>query len=1414
MEPSHPAISACLFDKTGMLLPGFTGNDVSIRRMVMTLQNRSGVESFADILPFLTITDQHYPIKLIVINKNPKNILVTNGIPINKLSADLVPTQYHSSITMAQAVQIIQMGESFYLYYKNLCVSNFMNELVSCLFPEYIIKDTYAAAVDSELMRKDVLETINSNSLSMVDHLILLMAKLHSGKIMSMEKIELVEELRYLMAFRCVDIADIHRMTGLVYNIMWYLSEADGKICMLSIRRLFEAYITWDAFAKSGTLPHNEIGGGLSGSYVDMIMQLFRFEDLVPVKASLLSDVGSKVRDVLRYLLKHKYVKADKSVEYKMLGADLSPIFAELAPYENMFGKIITDVCHAVQQRFEIWHSLYGKVNGDAFASLIFQSSLTSNQHGKYKTNGQNLGMRGGFVSVYNLCDKTKVVAQCFTHIRFGKNMRRKDLVWLDKAFPPASLTDAKHTVTRLSAIARIVLNGKYLKHVDELHLSKVGKEALILRARKTFVKVIRSFRIGTPMNVVIGVLLLALDDEPMVQRTIQRYIDMRVFMLSPNIMQGVFKSLSALYRKYGTNMDGDVLSDAVMCKIAYMELLFGRSEFISDVTAEIKNRTSGTVHLASVDGLQYRKEQINRIWHKGQGYDVSDEAFYDQLHSELWNICSKLVPKRATTTTYKSFLSKANTWLASGSAPGAKVTLPDCDAPISVGKRGWAEMTDMDKLSREIYTSKPVEFAVASEKYENGKGRALYGVEQKHYMHSTYATKGLEERLFLVPGLEKGVGGYNALAGDFHKANITGDPNTHCMMADYADFNIQHTPRAQAMLYEVLADIGHARGACIDWVQANRYIAKAKYNMWCRFSLTHANGGVTQRLLKVNQGMFSGTRSTDLLNTVLNLSYYNIAAKTADIIYGEQQSSQVHHVHQGDDVWISTAKPAWCAILYYVMNAMGLETQRSKQMFGAGRGEFLRVLYSKGIATGYLLRSVANMLLKEIQRPLVQDAVGMLRSLVDSLNTCSRRGLSSLAYCVLFDDFTDHYRRVNAFPGDPMPVTIPMSMVFAPVESGGVGLNKPQYGCVVIKQPMISHKAAISSSIFPSIKVNMPDIAQQLPDKCTQAWINSLYSYLSGTGYEMHLGLLHDQSVCSNFSDALYTGYKRRIHRKYKAECKVTVERFTSVKQKKDPVELPDNGKSDKSLMIYVNCPHVYDGNPHVVSSTASVPVSGMCISGKHTVYNDSVLNMINVKNTPITHILEQGYGKFTNNALSTKHDVRVPFHLSRLMISGTTNTMSSSLDTKHVNALKQAVVRSDLKSIPRLRSALDISEADAYILMFKAIIDLVDAGDMLVAKIQFFNKLLESRGLLPLRTALENVDIMLGGVDRFVQPSIIQSVQRVYVEDLFTAESDYPLLNDTSPCLNLCLQLRCMLSLRATQNLLHNDSLYKLSY
>lgn len=915
----------------------------------------------------------------------------------------------------------------------------------------------------------------------------------------------------------------------------------------------------------------------------------------------------------------------------------------------------------------------------------------------------------------------------------------------LDRLYPPSSAVDGKHMTLKLSHLVSRAISTGWHAIFSQALFGRIPdtQGQLKIPSKTAIVKMINSVLsnapVGTCQNVLIHLILLRFQQDSSVDKHVDTLIHNGLFRMDFKSQHTYLKHVSVLLRRYNLDVRGVKVVDDVVRLLAYLELSYGRSVWLSDQQAEVNNRCYYTHHLhmpnmkhQNVGTRDMPNLSSDKYWRtEATAYKSEDPEFYNALERELTSIMKTIMPTKGVSVTYNDFLCRANEWLASGSAPGATVQIPSPDlegatVKAKVGKRGWAEQLNPATFSRYIYTSVPEEVAVASEKCENGKGRALYGVEPKHYMHSTYATKGLEERLHLQDGLEKGLSGQEALQREVLRSKITQDSSQHCMMVDYADFNVQHTPTAQQLVFEVIAKVGATRGACRDFVRANEWVAESKSNMRCRFSprdlpscsvrskRDYCNYKVKKSFTtRVQQGMFSGTRSTDLINTLLNLCYFRIAKKAADELCGKAPS-ELYHVHQGDDVWISTNEPVWCASLYYALNSMGLVMQSSKQMFGQGRGEYLRVLYSNGIAGGYLGRAIANAVTKEIQRPLPLDAMANIATAMTSLSTCCRRGMSRLALSMLWYDKVDHLSKIQAFPGDPNPVTVPRNILCRPVNEGGLGMvllsdnNLTDFGNRIARGP---GQATLQPTMpCPRMPERLDPAA--LPSQCTTEWISLVSKKLHRFG-DVSSGRLKQSSVCSNHSDAIFTVWKRSIMRKYKADMAgyITAANARSSKYR-------FNLTSGPSVMPVVDCAN-RPGMLSYHSNEAGYTWDDL-LSGRGTnVWNDMPMpkphfSMPQCRDAIWANLTGIGKHKgvvqqelthqVAHKVVQNRAETLVPNNLleSRAQqgIDMCANKQVKSLKTES-SLFNSIVVRSSMKSLSRLRSALDLSAREAFILL-----------------------------------------------------------------------------------------------------------------
>lgn len=261
---------------------------------------------------------------------------------------------------------------------------------------------------------------------------------------------------------------------------------------------------------------------------------------------------------------------------------------------------------------------------------------------------------------------------------------------------------------------------------------------------------------------------------------------------------------------------------------------------------------------------------------------------------------------------------------------------------------------------------------------------------------------------------------------------------------------------------------------------------------------------------------MFSGTRNTDLINTLLNRRYLMIAKKYIFDKYGIFPDDY-YAVHQGDDVWISNKRRHFAALLFYTLNEMGLIFNPIKQMFGHHRGEFLRIYYFNGVATGYSVRCIVNYLLRPLQSIPDVFLEGWIQTLTSGFATMARRGITLPILNVLYDTDVFYYTLVKAHIRDERPVSIPYHVLINDTLCGGLGCPRPgEYAIsrqalpplppINMKSVPNDHKLAtnMSDDWLSYISTRLPDISRQITADSLRAVMiqNNYADVLHGVGY------------------------------------------------------------------------------------------------------------------------------------------------------------------------------------------------------------------------------------------------------------------------------------------------------------------------
>lgn len=698
-----------------------------------------------------------------------------------------------------------------------------------------------------------------------------------------------------------------------------------------------------------------------------------------------------------------------------------------------------------------------------------------------------------------------------------GPGQARKPYKALKRLYPPTSTTDAKHMSTQVDAILYQYINGPAsYKNIDpDVH--SVDERSSRIRQLNEILKFIP---IGTNSVLTIAMTLTTLCSKSSL--AVQNlYIRSRLLVRDSNNQKDQCKALGSYIRKSAHSPNMKPLTPEEVAATTYYELCFGRSLNVSDWEAEKRNRTATVHHIASPKNITVGGDLI------AQCHDIPfgtrkcpDQEFYAKLRKTIMGIIPPLYSKLRITEPFKRFYGRRNDWISSGSSGGyksptlGKILGGPGGTPIAVDKRVWAEEHDYKHIVKSMKRS-PREVSRASEKYENGKSRAIYGVAPEHYVINTYVTQGMEERLHKIVGLEKGAEGIDEMAYVKMRCNITQDDKQECVMLDYADFNIQHTLEAQWILFDCLLDQGILEGACDDWIDACKWIRDAKKDQRITFPQEAHS-------YKVTQGMFSGTRSTDLINTILNLAYFRIANDHVE--NGGCHATDMYHVHQGDDVWLSSTNKLWGARLYYTMREQGYTFQQHKQMFGPCRGEYLRVLYDHGRATGYLARSLANYLLHSIYNRMDLGGIEWIRSVSDTVRVLQRRGLDLYGANCIWQDIVHYRGLIENHSGDRKPVAVPRAYIIAPVECGGMGCPPP--GTVPISGPI---PEAPNTELVTRIDTSL------LAHRMAKDWVSHVSSILPRYARHIRADALERSIKENSYSSTLHSRGKIRYSTDHK---------------------------------------------------------------------------------------------------------------------------------------------------------------------------------------------------------------------------------------------------------------------------------------
>ncbi|BAT62488.1 RNA dependent RNA polymerase [Red clover powdery mildew-associated totivirus 6] len=257
---------------------------------------------------------------------------------------------------------------------------------------------------------------------------------------------------------------------------------------------------------------------------------------------------------------------------------------------------------------------------------------------------------------------------------------------------------------------------------------------------------------------------------------------------------------------------------------------------------------------------------------------------------------------------------------------------------------------------------------AKASQKYEWGKMRAIYGTDVTSFVLTNFCMGDCEEFLEPVFPLKE------AATLSHVKARVKDVLNNgvpYCF--DFEDFNSQHSGDAmEAVLLafgEVCEDMmSHEQRAAFEWTCGS--IGK---------QTIHSPDG---KDYTTKHTLLSGWRLTTFMNTVLNYIYVQLCSE------GELAAT----IHTGDDVLAAVENLGAVATLQRNAIEHNVRFQRSKCFLG-GLAEFVRVDHLSGTGAQYLARACSSFVHGPMDMSIPFDPLAQVEAMHTRTLECKERG-------------------------------------------------------------------------------------------------------------------------------------------------------------------------------------------------------------------------------------------------------------------------------------------------------------------------------------------------------------------------------------------------------------------------------------
>jgi hypothetical protein len=221
----------------------------------------------------------------------------------------------------------------------------------------------------------------------------------------------------------------------------------------------------------------------------------------------------------------------------------------------------------------------------------------------------------------------------------------------------------------------------------------------------------------------------------------------------------------------------------------------------------------------------------------------------------------------------------------------------------------------------------------------------------------------------------------------------------TLTIATDYDDFNFLHLPASMKKFWRrVIGAAASTAASEGQWDGVNFAGHVQRCVLWLCDAIDQMyirEVGSDGAFRLVYQGLWSGWRTTTLINNVENYAYSSITIRSLEDALQHTVDFQERKVN-GDDGDFATSKIVEGLLYLRHLALSRLDVQSSKQLIGYGHAEYLRIWYSDNIILGSVLRSIYSFISGDLQDPVIDTGPAYVCGTSAAINLLIRRGFSA----------------------------------------------------------------------------------------------------------------------------------------------------------------------------------------------------------------------------------------------------------------------------------------------------------------------------------------------------------------------------------------------------------------------------------